>query len=81
MQYTVALTQYLDDVSGNYRDPSSFADPIASQLSDRRVELGLDPAAAGDPRGDGTNDAYMRVGFRLGFYLPNFTIWQILHPL
>lgn len=70
MQYTAALTKYLDDVSANYRDPSSFADPIASQLSDRRVELGFDPAAAGDARGAGTNDAYLRFGFRLGYYLP-----------
>lgn len=72
MQYTLALTGYLDDVSGNYRDPSSFGDPTspAARLSDRRVELGLDPAAAGDPRGNSSNDAYMRIGFRLGFYLP-----------
>ncbi|WP_339606496.1 hypothetical protein [uncultured Roseivirga sp.] len=70
MQYTAALTKYLDDVSANYRDPSSFADPIASQLSDRRVELGFDPAAAGDARGEGTNDSYLRFGFRLGYYLP-----------
>lgn len=72
MQYTLALTGYLDDVSGNYRDPSSFGDPMspAALLSDRRVELGLDPAAAGDPRGNGGNDSYFRAGFRLGFYLP-----------
>ncbi len=72
MQYTLALTGYLDDVSGNYRDPSSFGDPTspAALLSDRRVELGLDPAAAGSPRGDGGNDSYIRLGFRLGFYLP-----------
>lgn len=72
MQYTLALTGYLDDVSGNYRDPSSFGDPTspAALLSDRRVELGLDPAPAGDPRGNGGNDSYIRVGFRLGFYLP-----------
>jgi hypothetical protein len=72
LQYTLALTGYLDDVSANYRDPSSFGDPTspAALLSDRRVELGLDPAAAGDPRGTGGNDSYLRVGFRLGFYLP-----------
>ncbi|WP_323758218.1 hypothetical protein [Roseivirga sp.] len=70
MQYTAALTKYLDDVSANYRDPSSFADPVAAQLSDRRIELGLTPAAAGDARGQGTNDAYLRFGFRFGYYLP-----------
>ena len=70
VQYTLALTGYLDDVSANYRDPSSFADPVAAALSDRRVELGLDPAPAGSARGTGGNDAYLRFGFRLGYYLP-----------
>ena len=70
VQYTYALTGYLDDVSGNYRDPSSFVNPIAGQLSDRRVELGFDAAAAGDPRGLESNDSYLRFGFRLGYYIP-----------
>ncbi len=70
VQYTMALTGYLDDVSGNYRDPSSFADPVAAQLSDRRPEIGLDPAPAGSARGDGGNDAYFRLGFRIGYLLP-----------
>jgi hypothetical protein len=70
VQYNQTLTKYLDDVSANYRDPSSFADPVAGQLSDRRVELGFDPAAAGDPRGEGSNDSYLRFGFRIGYYLP-----------
>jgi hypothetical protein len=70
IQYTQTLTKYLDDVSANYRDPSSFVDPIAAQLSDRRVELGFDSAAAGDQRGGGNNDAYLRFGFRFGYYLP-----------
>jgi len=70
VQYTMALTGYLDDVSTNFRDPSSFADPIAAQLSDRRPELGLDAAPAGSARGEGGNDAYLRFGFRLGYYLP-----------
>ncbi len=70
VQYTPTLTKYLDDVSANYRDPSSFVDPVAGQLSDRRVELGFDPAAAGDPRGEGSNDSYLRFGFRLGYYIP-----------
>ena len=69
-QYNMTLTGYLDDVSGVYRDPISFADPIAAQLSDRRPEIGLAPAAAGDPRGTGKNDSYLRIGFRLNYYLP-----------
>jgi hypothetical protein len=70
VQYTYALTGYLDGVSANYRDPSSFVNPIAGQLSDRRVELGFDPAPAGDPRGAGTNDSYLRFGFRIGYFIP-----------
>ncbi len=70
LQYNMTLTGYLDDVSSVYRDPISFSDPIAAQLSDRRPEIGLTPAAAGDPRGNGKNDAYLRVGFRLNYYLP-----------
>ena len=69
-QYNMSLTGYLDDVSGVYRDPISFADPIAAQLSDRRPEIGLPPAAAGDLRGTGKKDAYFRLGFRLNYYLP-----------
>ncbi len=69
-QYNMTLTGYLDDVNGVYRDPISFADPIAAQLSDRRPEIGLLPAAAGDLRGNGTNDSYVRIGFRLNYYLP-----------
>lgn len=78
MQYTVALTGYLDDVSGAYRDPSSFSDTngvdaiTLGLLSDPRAILTppLAPVAAGTARGSGTNDTYLRFGFRLGYYLP-----------
>lgn len=78
VQYTLALTGYLDDVNGVYRDPSSFSDTNGVSaaelglLSDPRAALtpALDPLAAGTARGDGTNDSYLRVGFKLGFYLP-----------
>lgn len=70
LQYTLALTGYLDDVSANYHDPASFTNPIAAQLSDRRPELKLKPAPAGSARGNGGKDAYFRFGFRLGYYLP-----------
>ena len=71
-QYNMTLTGYLDDVSGVYRDPALFppSEQIAARLSDRRPEIGLAPAAAGDPRGDGSNDGYFRLGFRLAYYLP-----------
>ncbi len=78
VQYNLALTGYLDDVNGVYRDPSSFSDTNGVSaaelglLSDPRAALTppLDPLAAGTARGDGTNDSYLRVGFKLGFYLP-----------
>jgi len=71
-QYNLALTGFLDDVSTVYRDPISFGpdQDKAAQLSDRRPEIGLPPAAAGDLRGNGKNDAYFRLGFRLNYYLP-----------
>lgn len=78
MQYTIALTGYLDDVSGVYRDPSSFSDTngvdatTLGLLSDPRAALSppLAPVTAGTPRGDLSNDAYLRFGFRIGYYLP-----------
>lgn len=78
LQYTMALTGYLDDVSGVFRDPASFNDTqdvdaaTLGLLSDPRTALNppVDALPAGAPRGDGTNDSYLRVGFRLAFYLP-----------
>lgn len=78
LQYTMALTGYLDDVNGVYRDPSAFSDTngvsaaTLGLLSDPRTALTPPVAAApaGTPRGDGSNDSYLRAGFRLGFYLP-----------
>lgn len=79
LQYTATFTGYLDDVNGVYRDQSSFppetngvpADAMR-QLSDPRtvLEPPLDAVAAGTPRGDGSNDAYFRLGFKIGYYLP-----------
>ncbi len=77
-QYNIALTGYLDDVSAVYRDPSSFSDTngvdaaTLGLLSDPRTALNPPVAAvpAGTARGDNSNDAYLRFGFRLGFYLP-----------
>ena len=76
--YTMALTGFLDDVNGVYRDPSSFNDTnevsaaTLGLLSDPRAALtpALDPLPTGSARGDGTDDSYLRVGVKLGFYLP-----------
>jgi hypothetical protein len=78
LSYSVAFTGYLDDVSGTYRDQASFTDTnglpasLLAELSDPRTVL--DPpvpaVAAGTRRGDGTNDGYLRLGIKVGYYLP-----------
>ena len=66
MSYRFSFTDYLDDVSTNYRDPNSFSDPVAAALADRRPEIGLDKAPAGSPRGNSkTNDGYMLFGVKV----------------
>lgn len=77
-QYTLAMTGFLDDVSTVYRDPSSFSDTdgidanTLGLLSDPRTALTPPrPAlAAGSARGNNSNDSYLRIGFRLAYYLP-----------
>ena len=62
--YRFTFTDYLDDVSTVYIDPNSFTDPIARELADRRPELGLEPASAGDKRGNpDKNDGYFTQNF------------------
>lgn len=78
MQYTLAMTGYLDDVSSVYRDPASFSDTngvdaaTLGLLSDPRAALTppVEPVAAGTPRGNNTNDSYLRFGFRIAYFLP-----------
>lgn len=78
VQYTLAMTGYLDDVSTVYRDPSSFSETngvdatTLGLLSDPRAALAnpIDPVAAGTARGNDTNDSYLRFGFRLAYFLP-----------
>jgi len=66
MSYRFSFTDYLDDVSTNYRDPLSFSNPIAAALADRRPEIGLDKAPAGTPRGNSnTNDGYLLFGVKV----------------
>lgn len=65
------FTDYIDDVSTVFVDNSSFADPIARQLADRRPEIGLPLKPAGARRGEPSNDdAYMLFSVRVEYYLP-----------
>jgi hypothetical protein len=69
-------TDYLDDVSGTYIDPSLFYNylPVnlaakAQQLYNRKGELNpTDATSVGDQRGDpGDNDSFFTVELKLGF--------------
>jgi Domain of unknown function (DUF6089) len=72
--YRITTTDYLDDVSTVYKDPSSFADPIARALADRRMEGGNagSPASEGDQRGNpDRNDGYFLASFKVEITLPH----------
>ena len=65
------FTDYLDDVSTVHYAQSSFTDPIAAALSDRRPEIGIPLAPVGSVRGDPKyNDAYFLLTAKLEYYLP-----------
>ncbi len=71
ISYRFTLTDYLDDVSNTYRDVSTFTDPIAATLADRRPEIGVERATAGLPRGNAeNNDGYLFFGVKLFYQLP-----------
>jgi hypothetical protein len=71
--YRKAFTDYLDDVSTVHLGVGvgAFDDPLAEALSDRRPELGIDPAAPGTQRGNpDKKDAYMLLTLKIEYYLP-----------
>jgi Domain of unknown function (DUF6089) len=62
------FTDYLDDVSTTYPGASSFSDPLAARMSDRRAgSTGPAGGIRGNPKSD---DAYMMVNVKLEYYLP-----------
>jgi len=70
------FTDYLDDVSTNYKDPADFDDPLAAELSRRSDEITdseFDPASTtgpGQQRGQPNNkDAYMFFIFNIGYIM------------
>lgn len=68
--YTHVLSDYLDDVSTVYADPSGM-NPVAAALADRRPEIGGAPNPAGAQRGNGgKNDGYFGVTLK-GVYVLN----------
>jgi hypothetical protein len=69
--YRKTFTDYLDDVSTVHVAQSSFTDPIAQALTDRRPEIGLSLAEPGHIRGNPTNnDSYFLFNVKLEYYLP-----------
>lgn len=68
--YRVLFTDYFDDVSTRYIDRSSFSDPVARKLADRRDEIGLPLWDAGHIRGNPeNNDGYFLFTAKVEYYL------------
>lgn len=72
--YRFTFTDHLDDVSRRrYLPTSSFTNPIAAQLADRRPEIGTQPdnptqvGVRGNPK---ENDGYVILNVTLQYYLP-----------
>lgn len=69
--YRKTFSDYLDDVSTVHVDPSSFSDPVAAALADRRPELGISPVPAGTKRGNPSkDDGYFLLTVKVEYYLP-----------
>ncbi len=70
--YRITFTDYLDDVSTNYRDQAEFGDDyLAAAMADRRPEINLKRLEPGHIRGDDSdNDGYMLYNIKVEFYLP-----------
>jgi uncharacterized protein DUF6089 len=77
MDWRTTFTDYLDDVSTVYLDPSELSSAEAIALSNRRDELGTDPDVAdpknylpGMKRGDPShNDSYMTAAVSYSYIL------------
>jgi hypothetical protein len=69
--YRKTFTDYLDDVSTVHAAQSSFTDPIAQALTDRRPEIGLSLVEPGHRRGNPKYmDSYFLLNVKLEYYLP-----------
>ncbi len=87
--YRFTLTDYLDDVSDEYIDPSNFrGDPVALRLQDRRPEIGLMPkwdraANSGVTLRRGNpadNDGFFIVQVKWFHYLSKRDIQKFTYP-
>ena len=65
MGYRIVFSDYLDDVSGKYPNPSNLYDDTARMLSDTSLDKGV---KVGQQRGDGNDgDKYLFVGIGLTY--------------
>ncbi len=68
--YRLTFTDYLDDVSTHFRDPTELSSDMARQLADRRPEIGLSPLKPGSKRGNPEhNDGYIMTSLKLEMQL------------
>jgi hypothetical protein len=69
--YRKTFTDYLDDVSTVYPDPSKLSSPIAVALSNRYLPTDPTGGAPGTQRGNPSNkDSYFLLNFKIEYYLP-----------
>ncbi len=75
MTYTTTFSDYLDDISSFYADPTNLASDLARDLANQSALTDADPAllanfTPGDRRGDPTdNDGYMFTTFSYGYVI------------
>lgn len=62
LSYRFTATDYIDDVSGNYKEASSFQDPVARLLQDRSYTFGKPIGVAEKQRGQSkAKDSYLSL--------------------
>jgi len=75
MAWTTTFTDYLDDISGTYADPSELSSQLAIDLANQSAYTDADDAilanfAPGEKRGDPThNDTYLFMTASYGYVL------------
>lgn len=71
--YRYTFTDYLDDVSTNYKDPTTFTNPISQELNYRgdEVPYGRKGSIRGNPD---SNDGYLIIGLKVESKIPNIKL-------
>ena len=68
--YRFTFSDYIDDVSTDYPEPTELGSELARQLSDRSTELGADPRPVGAVRGNpNNNDGYFLGTLKVEYFL------------